>query len=70
MPASSAPSPRSGLQTIDSACDELAADVQAFREHWKRCSAANPLVYPEALNPGDWFEQFMAFVTSPRGTAV
>ena len=60
------PAEHNPMQTVDVACDELMTDVQAFRDEWKRSHAADPGNYPASLPAGDWWDQFMMFVSTER----
>lgn len=50
--------------TDDQFFAQCRADVDKFEEHWKQGNLKNPENYPSVMEPGDWFEQFIAFLTT------
>lgn len=41
---------------------ECRDDVDRFRDYWNEERRKNPQLYPLELQPGDWFDQFLAFL--------
>ena len=43
---------------------ELREDVLRFERMWVRENKKTPKQYPMQMRSGDWFEQFMSFITT------
>ena len=46
--------------------EEMRKDFEDFKEDWMENAEANPVQYPLELPPGEWFEQYLAWVTLNR----
>lgn len=51
-------------QTFGEAISSLMCDVEAFERFVERDRAANPERWPETMAEGEWFEQFMMFMSN------
>ena len=41
-------------------------DLSSFEQFWKDEGEKEPKNFPEELKEGDWFEQFLMFISSKR----
>lgn len=41
---------------------ECKDDVERFEAHWRLMHQQQPKNYPMKMNPGDWYDQFLAFL--------
>lgn len=49
--------------TLEEFLTEARGDVERFKTMWLK---GDPALYPRDMAPGDWYDQFLAFVTSPE----
>jgi hypothetical protein len=49
--------------TLEEFILESKRDVDRFREMWADSAKADPVAFPDDMNPGDWFDQFMMFIS-------
>jgi hypothetical protein len=40
-------------------------DIERFEKFWKEQQALTPEHFPPSMPPGDWFDQFMQFISTP-----
>jgi hypothetical protein len=45
---------------------ESLSEVQEFEAYWKANNERDPEMFPMLMNPGEWFEQFLTFVSTDR----
>lgn len=38
-------------------------EIEGFHAYWLREQKANPKAFPTEMGEGDWFEQFMAYLS-------
>lgn len=51
-------------QNLEDFVKELREDVLRFERMWVRKHKKTPKQYPMKMGSGDWFEQFMVFITT------
>lgn len=49
--------------TLQEFLDESREDIDRFNTHWRENALKEPDKWPLEMDAGDWFEQFIAFVT-------
>ena len=50
--------------TLDEFVAESHADIDRFKANWLKKQKADPEIWPAAMNPGDWFDQFMIAIST------
>lgn len=61
MPTPELPSQEVTLAEFVAECQ---ADIARFHANWERERAKNPEHFPTAMGAGDWFDQFLSFVST------
>lgn len=54
----------SKVTTLDEFVAECLSDVDRFKTMWEAEGKKNPEHFPATLSQGDWFEQFLTFITN------
>jgi len=49
--------------TIDQYVEELKNDAERFKKDWLHNATLKPDHYPMEMPPGEWFEQYAAFLS-------
>lgn len=49
--------------TLDEFVKESHEDIERFLKMWRDGQKENHEMFPDTMNPGDWFDQFMGFVS-------
>lgn len=55
--------------SLDEFITESRQDVERFRLHWLKQHDAKPEHFPTEMNPGDWFDQFITFLSNGSESA-
>lgn len=48
---------------LDTFVKEALSDVERFKAYWVENNQKKPDLWPAEMNAGEWFEQFLTFVT-------
>ena len=48
---------------LDEFANIASNDVQRFKENWLENRQKDPSMWPAEMSEGDWFDQFLCFVT-------
>lgn len=49
------------MESLDNWYFDLIRDAAAFKEHWEVMNNLNSHLFPDAMSPSDWDEQFVVF---------
>lgn len=61
MPKKAEPQPQPPLELF---VRDLRNDVLRFERYWVKMNKQEPAAFPMFMGSGDWFEQFLSFVTT------
>lgn len=51
------------MQKLEDFIIEMHSDVERFKKMWEEGVLNEPQNYPIEMNNGDWYEQFIAFMS-------
>lgn len=54
------------MQPLEAFVKEVREDILRFERYWVKHHKVEPERYPMRMNPGDWNEQFLAFLETEK----